>query len=818
MRSALSPPHGTPTETMDERRALLGDSNRNRLLQRGEQSYLLPDLYKSVSEQDGGSFYNDDDSCIIRQPTKKILASSSKAVRLVLAVVGTVTLSSLLLFHCHTVLNVKSRNNPVTTTSTLRPVLHTAVDAQPDTSMPPVWETDQIASLPPPPSLLDDKTLERWGDWKEPAEQTYRGSMWKDSAPALHHVWQTIRVTREQKVIEQQQGKRKLKKSTSSEDEGAESVVKPSSASSVTSTDEDNDPTALKEKSSKHVLSQPTTVAPSMAPRTDSSSFVEKLKSNVATVTEEVKDEAGNVAENVKNGAGSVANSLENDEQVAATWVKGTWDKTSQSAENMWNATINEEQTIVENLKGIRSNNSTDGDNSTTWIDAEKEWTQTFADRLRHLGGRIRSWWPKAERYTERESEQVADWWNNTEHSLSEDERVVQSKFIKWWDQASTEEKVWWEETTREFRNYTKDAEDEEELWWMITRDAAKRDWKFLQNKEDQAWKKSVQWEQNVANETSTIGHEAWDASSNSAVGAWEWTVDEEQKIWHAVQNWYKAHATYEEELATPLLYFNSTPAFSLLTNSYGWFDFSQDFFHLQSGWDTQMNQAYCPVATVAAVLNSFPRNEVSLPIDSDFSPHPYATQPSLLQNACVRNTVVNYNRTYDGIFHAPGGMSLDQTQDLLKCHLDEESFDIQTVHIDPSAISLDEFRGELILALVDSNARVLVNFNRQVLDQEGTGHFSPIGAYAKNEDAFLVMDVAKYKYPPAWVPAARLYASLATLDKCGDWDYPAAQNLITADEEKEAFQNKTVYKEILKKLNCKPTYRGYIIVKHKGR
>ena len=50
-----------------------------------------------------------------------------------------------------------------------------------------------------------------------------------------------------------------------------------------------------------------------------------------------------------------------------------------------------------------------------------------------------------------------------------------------------------------------------------------------------------------------------------------------------------------------------------------------------------------------------------------------------------------------------------------------------------------------------------------------GGGHFSPIGGYHAGADAALVLDVARFKYPPYWVPLPRLWeASLVVDDDTG--------------------------------------------------
>lgn len=40
----------------------------------------------------------------------------------------------------------------------------------------------------------------------------------------------------------------------------------------------------------------------------------------------------------------------------------------------------------------------------------------------------------------------------------------------------------------------------------------------------------------------------------------------------------------------------------------------------------------------------------------------------------------------------------------------------------------------------------MIVGYNRKILGQTGTGHFSPIGGYHKGKDVALIMDVARFK------------------------------------------------------------------------
>lgn len=60
----------------------------------------------------------------------------------------------------------------------------------------------------------------------------------------------------------------------------------------------------------------------------------------------------------------------------------------------------------------------------------------------------------------------------------------------------------------------------------------------------------------------------------------------------------------------------------------------------------------------------------------------------------------------------------------------------------------------------------VVVNFSRKALGQTGDGHFSPVGGYHPEKDLVLILDVARFKYPPFWVPLTALWESMSWRDE----------------------------------------------------
>ena len=63
----------------------------------------------------------------------------------------------------------------------------------------------------------------------------------------------------------------------------------------------------------------------------------------------------------------------------------------------------------------------------------------------------------------------------------------------------------------------------------------------------------------------------------------------------------------------------------------------------------------------------------------------------------------------------------------------------------------------------------VIVNYLRKALGQEVGGHISPLAAYDAKSDRFLLLDVARYKYPPVWVKTSDIFDAMNTSDAAND-------------------------------------------------
>jgi hypothetical protein len=89
----------------------------------------------------------------------------------------------------------------------------------------------------------------------------------------------------------------------------------------------------------------------------------------------------------------------------------------------------------------------------------------------------------------------------------------------------------------------------------------------------------------------------------------------------------------------------------------------------------------------------------------------------------------------------------------------------VKAISIAGDTFSEEGLRTLLKKALGDDGQFVLANYFRANLGQVGGGHWSALAAYDAQSDSVLILDVAKYKYPPVWVTIGTLLQAIATID-----------------------------------------------------
>jgi Phytochelatin synthase len=171
-------------------------------------------------------------------------------------------------------------------------------------------------------------------------------------------------------------------------------------------------------------------------------------------------------------------------------------------------------------------------------------------------------------------------------------------------------------------------------------------------------------------------------------------------------------------------------------------------YFPLASNFLTQENQAFCGVASIVMVLNAL---QLAAPTTPEFDPYHTFTQDNFLDartDAILPRAVLAHQ-----------GMTLDQIGALIALHPVSA-----TVH-HAAETDLDAFRSQARDYLSKPDHFVIVNYLRKAIGQERGGHISPLAAYDAETDRFLILDVARYKYPPVWVKAPDLFNAMNTAD-----------------------------------------------------
>jgi len=175
-------------------------------------------------------------------------------------------------------------------------------------------------------------------------------------------------------------------------------------------------------------------------------------------------------------------------------------------------------------------------------------------------------------------------------------------------------------------------------------------------------------------------------------------------------------------------------------------------YFHVPSWMGMASAIAVCGVASIVMVLNAL---RVPAPAVPEYAPYRTFTQDNVLDE---RTDAILPRATL-----ARQGMTLDQLGGILAT----QPVKAEVHHASES--SIDEFRKLAQAYLGESGHFVIVNYLRKALGEETGGHISPLAAYDAKADRFLILDVARYKYPPVWVGTADLFAAMNTPDAAND-------------------------------------------------
>ncbi len=172
------------------------------------------------------------------------------------------------------------------------------------------------------------------------------------------------------------------------------------------------------------------------------------------------------------------------------------------------------------------------------------------------------------------------------------------------------------------------------------------------------------------------------------------------------------------------------------------------DYWQLVPNFATQITQSYCSVASAITVLNSM---TIKKPVDATYAPYAYFTQRNFFTPEVVK------------VISAQTVLAMGMTREQMAETLTKQG--VKAVSIAGDTFSDESLRTLLQKALGDDGQFVLANYYRAAFGQIGGGHWSALAAYDAQSDRVLILDVAKYKYPPSWVSISTLRQAIDTID-----------------------------------------------------
>jgi hypothetical protein len=196
--------------------------------------------------------------------------------------------------------------------------------------------------------------------------------------------------------------------------------------------------------------------------------------------------------------------------------------------------------------------------------------------------------------------------------------------------------------------------------------------------------------------------------------------------------------------LAAELVYLNTPQGEQRLISA----KLRASFFAMQPYVETQQNLAFCGPASIVAVMNSLGTER---PAETRLYPYNFYTQDNIF------NPDTQKVKSY--VMVSVRGMTLAEIAGFFS------ALGVKATTHYADALNEDQLRSIIKSTLAKPEARIVVNYHRKILAQDGAGHQSPLAAYDEASDSVLLLDVAKFKYPPVWVPLGELLASMQTID-----------------------------------------------------
>ncbi|ESO88410.1 hypothetical protein LOTGIDRAFT_126155, partial [Lottia gigantea] len=166
-------------------------------------------------------------------------------------------------------------------------------------------------------------------------------------------------------------------------------------------------------------------------------------------------------------------------------------------------------------------------------------------------------------------------------------------------------------------------------------------------------------------------------------------------------------------------------------------------FFPLVSQFRTQDEPAFCALTSMVMILNA-------LEIDPGSiwkGPWRWYDERMLLGCPPLKDVIRI-------------GMNYDEFLSATVCN----KLSVVNVRVDDNS-DIRKFRECVQMCTKSDQCFLVATYSRPALNQTGDGHFSPIGGYHPQKDLVLLLDTARFKYPPHWISIESLFNAMKWID-----------------------------------------------------
>eukprot|EP00933_Yihiella_yeosuensis_P049472 TRINITY_DN4642_c0_g3_i1.p1 TRINITY_DN4642_c0_g3~~TRINITY_DN4642_c0_g3_i1.p1 ORF type:complete len:478 (-),score=94.11 TRINITY_DN4642_c0_g3_i1:379-1776(-) len=179
-------------------------------------------------------------------------------------------------------------------------------------------------------------------------------------------------------------------------------------------------------------------------------------------------------------------------------------------------------------------------------------------------------------------------------------------------------------------------------------------------------------------------------------------------------------------------------------------------FFRLIEQFRTQDEPAFCGLGTLTMVLNA-------MNVDPGRTwKGPWRWFHETMLDCCEPLELIKEK-----------GITFDKVVCLARCN---GAF-VEAHRADEPAVDLETFREAVRKTCNEATGCperdgqkslkvLIVSYSRKQFHQTGDGHYSPIAGYHEETDKVLVLDVARFKHPPHWVPLVEMWEAMCRVDQ----------------------------------------------------